>query len=223
MDSQNKKALLLVSGGIDSPVAGKLAIEKGYTLFAIHFSQEPFTDSTPRLKSLALCKLLGLKKMLVVNAGEEFKEIADKSYREYYFVLIKRFMMKVAEKIAEQKKIDYLITGESMGQVSSQTLSNLNTINQSTNIEILRPVLFLNKQEIIDLSKKYNYFETSKGPEMCDALASGKPRTQSTIEQLETEEEKCKMTELIESAVKKITIEDTNQKITMPKSVNICK
>lgn len=220
---ENKKALLLVSGGIDSPVAGKLAIEKGYELTAIHFSQEPFTDSTPRLKSIALCKLLGLKEMIVVNAGEEFKEIADKTYREYYFVLIKRFMMKVAESIAQKKGIDYLITGESLGQVSSQTLSNLNTINQSTKMEILRPVLFLNKQEIIDISKKHNFFETSKGPEMCDALASGSPRTQSTTEQLKKEEDKCKMFELIESALKKITIEDTSQKIELPQSVNICK
>lgn len=220
---QNKKALLLVSGGIDSPVAGKLAIEKGYNTQAIHFSQEPFTDSTPKLKSIQLCKLLGLKEMIVVNSGEEFKEIADKSYREYYFILIKRFMMRVAELIAKEKGINYLITGESLGQVSSQTLSNLNTINQSTEIEILRPVMFMSKQEIIDLSKKYNYFETSKGPEMCDALASGSPRTQSTIEQIKTEEEKCKMDELIKSAVKKITIEQTNQKIELPTTLNVCK
>jgi len=218
-----KKALLLISGGIDSPVSAKLAQEKGYELEAIHFSQEPFTDATPKLKSLALCKLLGLKEMIVVNSGEEFKEIADKSYREYYFILIKRFMMRVSERIAKEKGIDYLITGESLGQVSSQTLSNLNTINQSTKIEILRPVLFMHKQQIIDLSKKYNFFETSKGPEMCDALASGTPRTQSTIEQLNIEEEKCKMNELIQSAIKKITIEDTNQKIELPKSLNICK
>jgi len=223
MNSENKKALLLVSGGIDSPVAAKLAQEKGYDLTAIHFSQEPFTDSTPKLKSLALCKLLGLKEMIVVNAGEEFKEIADKSYREYYFILMKRFMVKVSERIAKEKGIEYLITGESLGQVSSQTLSNLNTINQSTKIEILRPVLFMNKQEIINLSKKYNYFETSKGAEMCDALASGTPRTQSTIEQLNVEEEKCKMNELIERSLSKITIEDTNQKIELPKTINVCK
>jgi tRNA uracil 4-sulfurtransferase len=167
--------------------------------------------------------LLGLKEMIVINSGEEFKEIADKSYREYYFILIKRFMMRVSEKIAEDKKIDYLISGESLGQVSSQTLSNLNTINQSTKIQILRPVLFNSKQEIIDLSKKYNYFETSKGPEMCDALASGTPRTQSTIEQLILEEEKCKMEELIERAVKKVTIEETNQKIEFLNQVNTCK
>ena len=132
-------------------------------------------------------------------------------------------MMKVSEKIAIEKKINYLITGESLGQVSSQTLSNLNTINQSTKMEIFRPVLFMNKQEIINLSKKYDFFETSKGPEMCDALASGSPRTQSTIEQIEREEEKCKMNELIERALQKISIEDTNQEIELPTTLNVCK
>lgn len=131
-------------------------------------------------------------------------------------------MMKVSELIAEEKKIDYLITGESIGQVSSQTLSNLNTINQSTKIEILRPVLFKNKQEIIDLSKKYEYFETSKGPEMCDALASGNPRTQSTIEQILKEEEKCNMNQLVKRTLRKITIEKTNQEITFSKKLNSC-
>lgn len=220
---ENKKALLLVSGGIDSPVAGKLSIEKGYKIYAIHFSQEPFTDSTPKLKSLTLCKLLGIKEMIIVNAGEEFKEIAEKTYREYYFILIKRFMMKVSEIIAEKKGINYLITGESLGQVSSQTLSNLNTINQSTKIEILRPLFFVNKQEIIDLSKKWGYFEISKGPEMCDALASGRVRTQSTVEQIIIEEEKCNMKELVKRAAKKINIEDTDQKIELPNQINLCK
>ncbi len=212
-----------MSGGIDSPVAGKLAKEKGYELQAIHFSQEPFTDSTPKLKSILLCKQLGIKEMIVVSAGEEFKEIAEKSYREYYFILIKIFMMKTSQLIAKEKKIDYLITGESLGQVSSQTLSNLNTINQSTKIEILRPVLFMNKQEIIDLSKKYNYFETSTGAEMCDALASGNPKTQSTLKQVLKEEEKCNINELVKRALKKITIEKTNQEIVLPKTLNTCK
>jgi len=220
---QNKKALLLVSGGIDSPVAGKLAQDKGYLIEAIHFSQEPFTDNTPELKSLLLCKKLGLKEMIVVNAGLELKEIAEKTYREYYFVLLKRFILKVSEKVAREKGIDYLITGESLGQVSSQTLSNLNTINQSTEIEILRPVIFMKKQEIIDLSNKMGFFETSKGKEMCDALASASPRTKSSEEIILKEEEKCNMNELVKSAVKKTRIEKTSRKIVLPQSVNMCK
>ena len=218
------KALLLISGGIDSPVAGKLALEKGYPLEAIHFSQEPFTDDSAELKSLALCKKLGLKEMIVVEAGEELKEIVDNTYREYYFILMKRFMMKVSEKIAEQHNCKYLITGESFGQVSSQTLSNLNTINQSTKIEILRPLLFMNKQEIINLSTKYGFFDTSKGPEMCDALATGKPKTRSEETDVEKQEEHCEMEKLVEKAVKKIRVESTAKEIkTKNKIIELCK
>jgi len=218
------KALLLISGGIDSPVAGKLLQEKGFELNAIHFSQEPFTDNTPEKKSLLLAKKLGIKEVIVVDAGEEFKEIADKTYREYYFVLIKRFMMKTSEKIANEKKIEFIATGESLGQVSSQTLSNLNNINQSTQIEILRPLIFMSKQEIINISRKENYFDTSKGVEMCDALASGKPKTRTHLDDLLNEEKKCEMEKLVNKATHKTRIENTNQEIILEtQKVNICK
>jgi tRNA uracil 4-sulfurtransferase len=197
-----EKALLLLSGGIDSPVAGIL--KKDFELQAIHFSQEPFTDNTPEQKSLASAKKLGIKKLLVVNAGEELQKIAEKSFREYYFVLMKIFFMQVSEKIAQKKEINYLITGESIGQVSSQTISNLNTINSQVKIEILRPLLFFSKQEIIDISIKEGFFEISSGKEMCDVLASGKPRTKTSIEKVKLEMEKCKMDELVERALKKI-------------------
>jgi len=212
-NSTKPKAMLLISGGIDSPVAGKIAQEKGYELCTIHFSQQPFTDDTPENKSLMLCKQLGLSEMIVVNAGNALKEIADKTYREYYFVLMKRFLMQVSELIAKEKKCDYLITGESLGQVSSQTLSNLNNINQATKIEILRPVLFMNKQEIIDKSITWEFFETSKGPEMCDALASGTPKTRTHIEDILKQEERCNMKELVEKASKDFRVEKTSKKV----------
>jgi len=222
--AKNKKALLLLSGGIDSPVAGKRLQEKGYELEAVHFSQEPFTDNTPELKSLLLSRKLGLKEVMIVDAGEEFKEIADNTYREYYFVLIKRFMMQAAEKIAEKKGIDFLATGESLGQVSSQTMSNLNTINQAAKIEILRPLLFMSKQEIIDISVKENFFDISKGPEMCDALASGKPKTKSKLFEVKKQEERVKIEELVENALKKIRVEDTSKEIKLEEKVErVCK
>jgi len=201
-----EKALLLLSGGIDSPVAGLLAKEN-YSLCAIHFSQTPFTDDTPKQKSLASAKKLGIDELIVIEAGEELKEIADTTFREYYFVLMKRFFIKVSEKVAHKNKIKFLITGESLGQVSSQTLSNLNTINLSTKGEILRPLIFLDKQEIIDISKEHDFYDISTGPEMCDALASGKPKTITKIENVLEEERKCNMKELVENAIKKMNIE----------------
>ncbi len=203
MDSKRKKALLLISGGFDSPVAGKIA-QKEFNIQAIHFSQEPFTDNAPELKAGALCKKLGLKEMNVAKAGQEFKTIAEECSREYYFVLIKIFMLRVSERFAEQNKIKFLITGESLGQVSSQTLSNLNTLNNSVKIQVLRPVLFLEKQEIIDKSIEDGFFETAKGPEMCDALASGSPKTKTKAWYVEGELKKCKMNELIENTINKI-------------------
>ncbi len=219
MKTISPKALLLISGGIDSPVAGKLALEKGYELEAIHFSQEPFTDDSAELKSLLLCKMLGLKEMIVVEAGEMLNEISKNSYREYYFVLMKRFMMQTAEKIAVRRGAKFLVTGESLGQVSSQTLSNLNNINQATKIEILRPVLFMSKQEIINKSREYGYFEASKGPEMCDALASGNAKTKSILSDVEKQEAYCKMNELVEKAALKIRIESTARDIELPKQI----
>ena len=204
-----EKALLLLSGGIDSPVAGMIAKEK-YSLEAIHFSQFPFTDNTPEKKSLASAKKLGLNELIIIEAGEELKKIADTTFREYYFVLMKRFFVKVSERIAHKNKIKFLITGESLGQVSSQTLSNLNTINLATKGEILRPLLFLDKQDIIDMSKDKGFYDISTGPEMCDALATGKPKTLTKIENVLEEERKCNMKELVESALKKIRIEKVN-------------
>ncbi|MDD3159922.1 MAG: hypothetical protein PHQ98_03075 [Candidatus ainarchaeum sp.] len=202
------KALLLISGGIDSPVAGFL-IKNKFELNAIHFSQVPFTNNTSELKSLAACKKLGINEMIVIEAGEALNEIANKTYREYYFVLMKIFFYKLSEKIANEKKIDYLVTGESIGQVSSQTLSNLNTLNSQAKIEILRPCIFMDKQEIIDISMKEGFFEISKGPEMCDALATGKPKTKTNIEKVKIEMKKCDMDKLVEETVKKIRIEKT--------------
>ena len=216
------KALLLISGGIDSPVAGK-TLQNKFELSAIHFSQTPFTDDSAEKKSLLLCRQLGLFEMTVVDAGELLKEIADKTYREYYFVLMKRFMMKVSEQIAKNTGATVLITGESLGQVSSQTLSNLNTINQSVEIEILRPLLFMSKQEIIDKSREWNFFQTSQGPEMCDALASGQPKTKTNLEDVTNQEEHCKMEELVTLALGKIRKENTAQEIKLPQQVNACK
>jgi len=204
---EKEKTLLLLSGGIDSPVAGLVAQKNGFELSAIHFSQFPFTDDSPEKKSLASAKKIGIKELIVVDAGEELKEIADKTYREYYFVLMKRFFIKVSEQVANKNKISFLVTGESLGQVSSQTMSNLNTINQATKGEVLRPLLFLDKQEIIDISRENDLYEISTGKEMCDALATGKPKTITKIEKVLEEERKCDMNALVKRALKKMRVE----------------
>ncbi len=205
--NKKEKALLLISGGFDSPVAGKLLSDK-FNLMAIHFSQTPFTSNTAEEKSKKICKLLEIKKLIVVDAGESLKEIAENTYPEYYFLLMKRYFMRLSEIIAENEKCKYLITGESLGQVSSQTASNLMNINIATKIEILRPVMFYSKQEIINLSKKFGYYEISKGPETCDVLAHGKVKTKSKLSEIEREETKCNIKEKIKNSLNKIRIEE---------------
>jgi tRNA uracil 4-sulfurtransferase len=204
-----EKGLLLISGGIDSPVAGHL-IKNKLELKAIHFSQTPFTNNTPELKSIECCKKLNINELIVVEVGEELNEIVKCTYSEYYFVLLKILFLKISEKIAKKEKINYLITGESLGQVSSQTLSNLNNINSKIEMHILRPCLFMNKQEIIDISMKENFFEISKGPEMCDVLAQGKPKTKTKLTKINQELEKCNIYEMVENSLKKIRIEKIN-------------
>lgn len=184
------KGMLLLSGGIDSPVAGFLLKEKNVKLLAVHFSYEPFTDNHAELKSKKAAELLGIKKFFVVRAGASFAKLADQCDHSLYFVLSKRLMYKLAEKLALQEACDFLITGESLAQVSSQVLSNLKNIDQAVSLPVLRPVLCMDKVEIIDLARKYDTFEISSGPEVCDVLGPKHPATKSKTQQVLFEEKK---------------------------------
>ncbi|HLC36127.1 MAG TPA: tRNA 4-thiouridine(8) synthase ThiI, partial [archaeon] len=114
-----------------------------------------------------------------------------------YFVLMKRLMLRVAEKLAEKKGIDFLITGENLGQVSSQTLSNLASIDSSVKIPVLRPLISFEKQEIIDFSKKIGTHDISVGPEMCDVLGPDKVAVKSSEKKLNELEKEINMKELL--------------------------
>jgi thiamine biosynthesis protein ThiI len=110
-----QKGLLLLSGGIDSPVAGHLAKQSGIELHAIHFSAEKIVGNEPLRKSIEACKILGIKKILVADIADELVEITKHSDLRYYFLLSKRLMMKASEKASRQRAIDFLITGENLG------------------------------------------------------------------------------------------------------------
>lgn len=173
------KALLLLSGGIDSPVAGFL-VKKKMDLMSVHFSLEPFTDNQPELKSRKLAKILGIP-MCTVNISKQLKNIVDKTDRKYYFVLMKRLMFREAENLAKKHDCNYLVTGENLGQVSSQTLENLYAIDCSVSIPVLRPIISMDKQDIIKIAEKINTFEISKGKETCDVLGPDKPSTKAKL------------------------------------------
>ena len=195
------KALCLISGGYDSPVAAYLT-RNNFDLTAIHFSIEPFTDNKPELKTKDLCRIIGIKKIYVVKAGKIFSELVNKCDHRYYYVLSKRLMYKMAEKIAKKEKCSCIVTGESLGQVSSQTLDNLAVIDKSVTITVLRPLLAYNKIEIINFAKRINTYVTSTGPEVCDRLGPKNPKTTCSDIIIKREEKKLSMNKLINEGVK---------------------
>ena len=183
--------LLLLSGGYDSPVAGYLLQKAGYQVVALNFSQEPFVDPSHSLKAQEIAEKLHFKPFIKINIGNELLEISQTSKHAYYFVLMKRLMYKIATEIAKRYKCDFIATGESIGQVSSQTLMNLTVLENSiTEIPIMRPLITYSKDEIISIAKIIDTFEISKQPESCDRLGPPKPITNANLEYTLNEEAK---------------------------------
>ena len=182
------KGILLISGGFDSAVAGYLLKDK-LDLIGLDFSYEPFTDNLPELKSRKNCDVLGIKRFISINMGKELEIISKKSKHKYYFILSKRLMFKKAEELAKKEKANFIITGESLGQVSSQTMENLYCIDKAVDILVLRPLIGFDKNEIIDIAKKIGTYDISVGPEVCDVLGPKHPITKGRIEEVEREEE----------------------------------
>ena len=200
------KGLLLLSGGIDSPVAGYLMKNKNVELIAVHFSLEPFTDNTPEKKSMELARKIGIKKLYVVKQGDAHSEIVEKCEHRYYYVIGRRLMWRIAEKIAEKEKCDFLVTGENLGQVGSQTLDNMAVTDNAVKIKILRPLLCNDKSETINIAKQIGTFELSSGPEMCCVLGPKHPATKSTIEIIKKQEEKLDIKRLINQSMEELKV-----------------
>ncbi len=195
------RALALVSGGIDSPVAIRLLQEQGMEVEAIHFSLEPFTDANPEEKSIAACAILGIPELTVIQSGPMFGDIAKLCAHRLYFVLSKRFMLRVATEIARERGIEFLVTGENLGQVSSQTLSNLTSIDACTTMPILRPLLGYDKVDIVGIAEKLGTFEVSVGPEVCDILGPDRPATRTRADECAIEDAKIGIEDVVAKAV----------------------
>ncbi len=194
------KALALLSGGFDSPVAIYL-MKKQLEIDALHFSLEPFTNNTPEKKSIELAEKLGIKSLYVINHSKEHEEIVNKCDHKYYYIISRRLMYKVAEESAKKLNCNYLLDGCNLGQVSSQTLSNLSVISRAVNIPILRPLLCYDKDQIIKLARKIDTYEISKGPEMCNVLGPKHPATRSNLEIIEKEESRLDVKKMIENSL----------------------
>ncbi len=192
-----RAGVLLLSGGFDSPVAGHLMTRQGLGLVAAHFSLEPITDDAAEVKTRALCGIIGVPTLYVVRVGEAFAEVAHAANRRFYFILTKRIMVRLADAIADREGAEVLVTGENLGQVSSQTLASLRAIDAVARRPIIRPLIGFDKQEIVDRAKAIGTYEVSKGPEICDLLGPPRPATHARLDQILEEEAKLPLDRLV--------------------------
>jgi thiamine biosynthesis protein ThiI len=212
------KALLLLSGGIDSPVAGYLTMKRGVALEAIHFHSPPYTNDRAKQKVLDLAgKLTSYSKRVKVHLVP-FTDIQTTIQKQipsnYSMTVMRRMMLRIAEQIAEKNEILALATGESLGQVASQTLASMNTINEVTTLPVIRPVITMDKLEIIDISKKIDTYEISIRPfeDCCTIFTPSSPATKPKREKANRFESFYDFSTLIEEAVKNTeVIEITEQ------------
>ncbi|MGL4768704.1 MAG: tRNA uracil 4-sulfurtransferase ThiI [Mycoplasmoidaceae bacterium] len=214
----NGEALVLLSGGIDSPVASCLIQKKGINPNYITFITPPYTSEKALAKIRSLIKIITLDqkiskgKLFIVDFTSVVQEIMHISEESYRITLMRRAFFKIAEKIAELNKYKIIVTGESIGQVASQTLESMETISSSIkNVLVFRPLLTFNKNEIIHLAKKYNTYETSilPFPDSCSLFTPKKPVTKPNIHKvLRLEEELELLPQLIDMTINKIKKEE---------------
>ncbi|WP_101772410.1 tRNA uracil 4-sulfurtransferase ThiI [Peptostreptococcus faecalis] len=209
----NGKAMTLLSGGIDSPVATWMVAKRGVDVEAVHFHSYPFTNmrSQEKVKELAkiLSKYCGPIKLHMVNILDIQKEIAQKCNDEETTILSRRFMMRIAEKIGESRYCDALITGESIGQVASQTMQGIVCTNDSVKMPVFRPLIAEDKIDIIKTAEKIGTYETSIIPETdcCALFSPKKPVTKPRLEKIEKSESKLDVDALIEKAIEESVME----------------
>lgn len=202
------KAALLLSGGIDSPVAGYMMAKRGLMLDAVHFVSPPYTSKRAELKVHALAKLVaryaGRIKLYVVPFTEIQEAIKDHCPEDMFTLIMRRLMMRIAQQIAVGDGCKALITGESLGQVASQTIDALHCTNAVATVPVFRPLIGMDKDEIIDIARRIDTFETSLQPfeDCCTVFTPKHPKTRPTVEMLEEAEAQFDFAPLIERAVK---------------------
>ncbi len=186
----NGKALLLLSGGIDSPAAGYMIAKRGVRLEAVHFFSYPYTSERAKDKVLKLASIVarysGDMKVHIVPFTDIQLEIRDKCPEEHLTLVMRRFMMQIAEKIAQNNNCKALITGESIGQVASQTMEALNVTNDAVDMLVLRPFVGMDKEEIVEISQKIDAFETSILPyeDCCTVFTPRHPSTRPKLDKI---------------------------------------
>ena len=201
------KGLLMLSGGIDSPVAGYLAMKRGIPVDAVYFEAIPHTSLEARNKVISLSKKLAkysdTVNLHVVNFTPIQEEIYKNCHPNYCITIMRRMMYRIMEKLAKKYQAYAIINGESVGQVASQTLTSMSVINEVTNMPVLRPVACFDKLDIIDLAKKIDTYDISILPyeDCCTVFVPKHPVINPSLEQAKKEEEKFDFMSMIDDAV----------------------
>jgi len=205
--------LLLLSGGIDSPVAGLVMAKRGMPISALHFQSIPYTSEMAKEKVISLAKILsdytGNFKLYVCSLTKIQEAIHKYCKPEYMITIMRRIMVRMAEKIAQENNLKAIITGESLGQVASQTIESITCTNIVANtIPILRPLIAMDKEEITQISKKHNFFDTSILPyeDCCTVFLPKFPIIKPKLEKVEKEEARLNINELINESLSNIEI-----------------
>ncbi len=201
------KAILLLSGGIDSPVAGYLMSKRGLKLEAVHFHSYPYTSEQAKEKVITLAKRLTKYcdeiKLHIVSFTKIQEQIHMNCDEEYMITIMRRIMMRIAEKICKQNELGAIITGESLGQVASQTIQSINVTNSVVSLPVFRPVIAFDKEDIVEIAKKIGTFETSILPyeDCCTVFLPKHPVIKPTIKKVEYQEEFLDIESLVNEAL----------------------
>lgn len=203
----NGRAMLLLSGGIDSPVAGYMIGKRGVKLEAIHFFSYPYTSERAKDKVMALAKIIGEYmggiKVHIVPFTDIQLEIRDKCPEEHLTLVMRRFMMQISQRIAEKRGCQALVTGESIGQVASQTMGALAVTDDAVSMPVFRPLIGMDKEEIVEISRRIDTFETSILPyeDCCTVFTPRHPSTKPKLEKILASQNLLEWERLIDEAV----------------------
>lgn len=205
----NGKGTILLSGGIDSPVAGHMISKRGVFLDAVHFESFPYTSERARQKVIKLAKIMseytGNIRMFIIHFTDIQLAIYEQCPEEYLTVIMRRFMMRIAERIAIEGGSQCLITGESIGQVASQTMQALNCTNSVVTLPVFRPLIGMDKQEIMDRARNIDTYETSILPyeDCCTVFVPKHPATKPQLDKITESESILDIDALIDAAMEK--------------------
>ncbi len=202
---------MLMSGGIDSPVSMYYLLRQGHELLAVHMDNRPFTDDTPLEKIVDHLKVLGERfqrkiPLYVLPHGPTQIELMRNTDRHVGCVLCRRFMWCSAERIAEREHATFLATGESLGQVASQTLSNMRSATAAVGLPIVRPLIGFDKQEIEAVAKSIGTYGISTRPGLCCQAVPDRPATRSGLVQILQQEERIDVESLIDDCVRRAVV-----------------